>query len=342
MIFIWDTPIMAELSQIIDDVRNTIRANGHDLLRKTHDVGTDIMVTCTEHKNGQEQKVSMGISKNEFVTSTGKVIKAGTVHCFTCGYTADLPTWIAKVLGLGNGANGFRWLIKRYSYGIGGERAELALLLDRGTTPQKPLVSEALINQYCIEFFDSDRAMDYMIGTRKIPAEVCTKFRIGYNRQNDSIVMPICDAHGNILFTKERAIGTKVYINGEHSDKSSTLFGLSEAIKMIAHLKRIGNKIPPIWVVEGEIDTMTLWKYGNIAVAQMGSELSDMQAKLLMRVHDRFVSAMDNDMAGKKGTRILKDKLIPLGARIYNLRYNCSKKDFNAMTDSEIENIELF
>lgn len=92
MITVWKTPIAASVEQILRDLKLMLFAEG--LLRDQNNTGSDVMVTCPFHKGGHERKPSCGVSLKEKITPD-KTYEAGTVHCYTCGYTADLPTFIS-------------------------------------------------------------------------------------------------------------------------------------------------------------------------------------------------------------------------------------------------------
>ena len=50
-----------ELSEVIQELRAQLLANGIQLFSKTFDSGDDIMCQCPYHKGGQERKPSAGI-----------------------------------------------------------------------------------------------------------------------------------------------------------------------------------------------------------------------------------------------------------------------------------------
>ena len=57
---------------------------------------SNIQICCPVHNNGQEKRPSCGISRVDKIIN-GKKIPAGTVHCFTCGYTETLPEMISYI-----------------------------------------------------------------------------------------------------------------------------------------------------------------------------------------------------------------------------------------------------
>lgn len=97
MITIWRMPVVATVEQVVKDIK--LQLYGTGLLREVRDTGSDLMCTCPFHGGGKERNPSCGISKAE-KTLNGKHYEAGTVHCFTCGYTADLPQFVADMLAL--------------------------------------------------------------------------------------------------------------------------------------------------------------------------------------------------------------------------------------------------
>ena len=62
----------------------------------------------------------------------------------------------------------------------------------------------------------------------------------------------------------------------------------------------------------------------------MGSHISEAQCKELIKSpFRRFVLALDNDEAGRKGASQIKKALIPKGFRFTNLRWDTDLKDIN-------------
>lgn len=344
MIVVWGKPVMAEIDQIVDAVRAELLPLG--LLRHKKDTGSDIMLTCTEHKNGRESKPSMGIAKVDKTDINDHTIPAGTVHCFTCGYKADLPSWIARVFGLKDPAAGMMWLMRRFAYAVDGERAEIRLNLNRTKRRQQvATIPESEVLEYWAMLDDHEDGLRYLTEKRGIPRDLIDKFKLGYNPHESAVGIPVRLPDGRCLFIKWRNIHTKVYLNAEDVPKTLTLFGLDEVIKEIARLKAAGvdPRTLQVWLPEGEFDCIALWKRGKLAAATMGSELTEYQAKLLMRLGvGSFVAATDNDNAGRKGARIIKDLLIPMGGKVYNVRYGETTNDWNAMSDAEFANIVLY
>lgn len=324
MITVWNKIIVTTVYGVVMDIKAEVRGA---LLRDVTDLGTDLMVTCPFHKGGQERRPSMGISKQEVIRN-GRTVEAGTCHCLTCGWTGDLPKLVSEVLGLGDRMKGFKWLNDRYNFGTEGERAELDLNMSRVKSKKSEPV---MVTHYIEQLKTSTKATDYLTGRKLLP-EVIEKFGIGYDTQYDSIVMPLVDRNGVVVATKARSIQGKKFHNSKGGDKAKIVFGLYQAIQECP----TGDR--KLWIVESEIDAMTLCGYGEVAVAIMGSHISLAQcSELCKSPFRRVVAGLDNDEAGRKGNRNLKDTLIPMGFRIDNVRWNTDKKDFNELDFEEFK-----
>ncbi len=94
MITIWKTPIVATVEQVLKDLK--LQLYGAGLLKEIKNTGSDLMCTCPFHANGKEHNPSCGVLLQQKVTKD-KTYEAGTVHCYTCGYTADLPQFVAAL-----------------------------------------------------------------------------------------------------------------------------------------------------------------------------------------------------------------------------------------------------
>src|SRR5699024_780806 len=57
----------------------------------------------------------MGILLNDVRGYDGQITKAGTCHCFTCGYTSDLPEFVSNVFGYDDkGMMGYKWIVRNF------------------------------------------------------------------------------------------------------------------------------------------------------------------------------------------------------------------------------------
>lgn len=326
MITIWKTPVVATVEQIVKDLKLQLYSIG--LLKEINSTGADLMVTCPFHGGGKEHNPSCGILLKEKIAK-GKTYEAGTVHCYTCGYTADLPQFIADLLGLGNALEGFKWLINRYNYSTN-ERDDLDLNIYRGTEVKSSYMDEAEVKRFTRELLNSPEACEYL-HKRKIANWMLEAYELGFDPEDKTVLFPVRDMSGKVIFYKGRSIAGKHFYNAKDIDKSSLVFGLWELCN--GHYSQgIATPEDEVWITESEIDALSLISQGKYAVAIMGSHISEEQCKELEKSpFRRFVLALDNDAAGRKGCNQIKQELIPKGFRFINLSWHTQLKDVNEL-----------
>lgn len=324
MITIWGVPIVATVEQVIKDLK--LQLYGTGLLKEINNTGSDLMVTCPFHKGGKENKPSCGVLLKEKHIN-GRSYEAGTVHCYTCGYTADLPQFVADTLGLGNALDGYKWLVGRYHYSIE-EREPLELNFYRGQAQKTSHMDEELVEKYHRCLLESEAACEYL-HKRKLANWVLEAYKIGFDPEDNTVLFPVRGMDGRVVFYKGRSITGKRFYNAKDIDKSSVVFGLWELCN-VRFSSGVATAEDLIWITESEIDALSLISYGALAVAIMGSHISEDQCRDLERApFRRFVLATDNDEAGRKGAAQIKRLLIPKGFRFINLQWNTSLKDIN-------------
>ena len=181
------------------------------------------------------------------------------------------------------------------------------------------------VAEYHTALMRNERAKAYLRGRGIIP-DVMEIFNLGYSREDDAVLFPVYSRAGEVLFYKSRSLVGKHFYNAKDTDKTAAVYGLYQTLR---------EEIPAdteIWITESEIDALSLISRGVMAWALMGSDLSDKQAKEILRApYRRFVIATDNDGAGRKGARQIKDKLIPCGCRFFNLQWLTGEKDVNEL-----------
>lgn len=270
MITVWNTPIAASVEQILRDLKLMLFAEG--LLRDQNNTGSDVMVTCPFHKGGHERKPSCGVSLKEKITPD-KTYEAGTVHCYTCGYTADLPTFISDLLGMGNPMEGFKWLVGHYNYSAN-DREEIQFNFFRGTDEgQVASMDEGEVEEYHKNLLRSSKAQNYLRG-RCISRDVMEIYNLGFDPADEVVLFPVYSRKGDVLFYKSRSLVGKHFFNAKDIDKTAAVYGLYQTLEA---------KIPDsteIWLVESEIDALSLVSKGILAWAFMGSDISEKQISL--------------------------------------------------------------
>lgn len=127
-----------------------------------------------------------------------------------------------------------------------------------------------------------------------------------YDAMGNRVVFPIMDISSNVVAFCGRSLETKPnfakYLNTQDTmifSKSKNLY----AINLVKKSKMQGTKVDYLIVVEGQMDVVSLHKAGFVmAVASMGTALTQEQAKLIKRFVDKVYICYDGDTAGKKAT----------------------------------------
>lgn len=267
MITIWKTPIVATVEQVLKDLK--LQLYGAGLLREIKNTGSDLMCTCPFHANGKEHNPSCGVLLQQKVTKD-KTYEAGTVHCYTCGYTADLPQFVADLLGLSSPVEGFKWLVNQYNYQT--EERELPDLdMYRGSTAKSSVLEESLVKQYTQNLLQSEEACRYL-HKRRIANWVLEAYELGFDPEDKTVLFPVRGMDGKVIFYKGRSIAGKHFYNAKEVDKTSVVFGLWEILNG-SFSWGTSDQIEEVWITESEIDALSLISYGVPAVAIMGSKV---------------------------------------------------------------------
>lgn len=128
---------------------------------------------------------------------------------------------------------------------------------------------------------------------RGIDERVQRAFTVGYDKGARAITLPWFDRAGRLANIKFRSVRDKRfwYFPGGQPIRDH-LFGL----KMLYRVKA-----ERVYIVEAEIDALTLWQNGIAAVALGGSTLTSKQRELILQAPIReLVIATDNDQPGRR------------------------------------------
>ena len=279
--------IVNDVREIILTLRTQLAAQGLEYFNQVTESGTNLQVTCPFHANGKERRASCGISCQQV-----KDIPAGTVHCFTCGWSGNLQTMISAVLGYDDfGAAGARWLLKNFVTIEVDERPEIKLDFEtRGPDKSTNFITEQELDKY--------RYYHPYLAKRGLTERTCDKFDIGYDPERDCITTPVRDALGRCLFVATRQIKSKFF--NLPKDIQKPVYGLYE----------IGaDKLKEILICESVFNAATAYQYGRPAVALFGTGNKEQYEVLKNLPCRKFVLALDPDDAGERGTQRLINAL---------------------------------
>ncbi|MFN8534198.1 MAG: DNA primase [Dehalococcoidia bacterium] len=123
-----------------------------------------------------------------------------------------------------------------------------------------------------------------------------------YDRFRNRLIVPIHDRDGIPIAFGARALAAEdqpKYLNSPETpifSKSSTLFALDRATRPI-------QQADQAIIVEGYFDAISAHQAGyRSVVAQMGTALTERQARLLTRLTKHLILALDTDAAGREAT----------------------------------------
>lgn len=259
--------------------------------------------------------------------------------CFGCDAKGDVFSFLEQYEGM-EFAEALKYLADRAGIKLqkfdGGEVSEKEKLIEVNTQALR------FYNYLLLNHPVGKKALDYLITDRGLKKETIEEFQLGFSPQNSyaltkflvdkkkftpseieragigvlrgsnvydrfggRVIFPLFDHRGNPIGFSGRILPwdkreTGKYINSPETPlyhKSNVLFGLNLTRGFI-------KKKKTAIVVEGELDLISSWQAGiKNVVAIKGSALTDEQVKLLSRFAQKFILALDSDMAGDAATR---------------------------------------
>ena len=151
--------------------------------------------------------------------------------------------------------------------------------------------------------------------------------RIGYDPDKKAIAIPIFDKKGSIINIKFRSVKSKIFWYETDNPVREHLYLLDLAIK---------KQAKKVWLVESEIDAITLFKHGFPAIAVMGGSLTKSQRRLLLDSGiQTLVLATDND---KQGDRLRASIHSKIGGfiNVEDMKFPEKYKDVNDIPTLEL------
>ena len=274
----------------------------------------NISIQCPNHNDGQEQNPSCSV-----YIGSDEHIPYGTVHCFACGYSTDFVGMISDCMGIDRGGAS-EWLIATFADTI----VSTNLYLPELELPQKHLETTVLDSSVLDKY---DYYHPYM-WKRHLTKEVVDKFRIGYDKQNNAITFPLWDEKNNLIGITERSVNSKKFYIPENIEKPVYLLNVC-----------LYENVPCVYVVESQINCLTLWSWGYPSVALFGTG-TDHQYEVLNKSGIKsYITAFDGDEAGYNGMRRFNKNI--KNAFIQNLKLP-QGKDVNDLSKNEFSYLEFW
>ena len=136
--------------------------------------------------------------------------------------------------------------------------------------------------------------------------------RDGYDRFRNRIIFPIRDARGRAISLGGRAMDAAdpaKYLNGPETD----LFDKGRNLYNMGPAREAAGKGQPLVVAEGYMDVIALSQAGfQATVAPLGTAVTEDQLRLMWRISNEPIIALDGDTAGMRAALRVMDLALPL------------------------------
>jgi DNA primase len=191
----------------------------------------------------------------------------------------------------------------------------------RSYLSQKRRLSEAAWDRWDIGWSpDNAQAVVDHLKAKGIPDDLMTASGVvaksDNGRLNDRfharIIFPIRDGRGRVISLGGRSLDPNArakYLNGPETelfDKGRNLFNQSPA-------REAAGKGKPLIVAEGYMDVIALSEAGfTAAVAPLGTAVTEDQLRLIWRIADEPILALDGDTAGIRAAQRVIDLALPM------------------------------
>jgi DNA primase len=312
---------MTEINEVVESILSNISlVNVISRYVKVKKSGKNYMGLCPFHPDSKSPSLSISEDK-------------GLYHCFGCGASGNVITFISKIEGIPHIE-----AIKRLAYEIG-----IDITLGGKGEKEKYIHTNQLaanhFHNYLLQNLNKNGVLTEFIKNRQIDDSLIKKFNLGfapfdaykfidelklydlnknvaeklniigytkvanksYFKLQKRFIFPIMDINGYTIGFGGRILGqnpdSPKYINSSNSpvyNKSKTLYGLNFA------KEEIKNKDLVI-LVEGYFDMMSLYKFGiKNVVASSGTALTQYQVNLIKRFTEKVAVFYDSDDAGQK------------------------------------------
>ena len=188
-------------------------------------------------------------------------------------------------------------------------------------------LSEELLTKF-------DVSHPYILARLKNDYALINKYQIGYSVEHDAITIPIRDINNKLLNVQLRHLGkgTKcTYLIDDNGGKSSFLYNINNCWDTST-----------IIITEGPFDVLRTIQngYPNV-IGLLGSALTPEQISLNNVYFTKIIIAMDDDKAGKAGSRQIYDTFVGKKEIVMLNLTNLDKKDLGDLTKVELDTLLL-
>jgi len=270
-------------------------------------------------------------------------------HCFGCGKSGDVLTWVQETESL-DFAAAIEWLADRFNVTLEYEQSSPGWEAQRDRRRRLLEVLEAAASFYERYLWESQAgslARDYLAG-RGLREPVCREYRLGLAlggttltrkaiergftreelaaaglvRRNGAdyfsgrLLFPLADARGRVLGFQARKLREDDPLRAKYvNSPESELFRKGAVLYGLDRARTAIAKGGYACVVEGNTDVLALRQAGiEPVVAPMGTALTEQHVRELARLTARVTLCFDGDAAGEAAT--LRGMELAVGARL--------------------------
>lgn len=298
---------------VYDILKQINRETNGRYLNSIIDKGDNVFIQCPFHSDGREKHPSCTV----FARDDDKYTDKGITHCFACGISVPLFTVVGHCFDEDDDF-GKEWLIQRFSNIFIEKQTVLPeIQLSR---PKESFLDESILSQFA--YFHPYQFQ------RKLSEDIILKYKVGYDKDTDSITFPVWDEKNRLRFVTKRSVtGKKFFIPP----------GVKKPVYLLNFMLKENRDT--VFVTESQINALYLNTLGYPAVALIGTGTRE-QYEILNRCPIRhYILAFDGDEAGDKGiTRFIRNIRKDVFVDIMLLPRG---KDCNDLSAEEIANLPL-
>lgn len=304
-----------------------------------------ISAACPFHKGGQETRPSFWVNRAK-----------GYWGCFTCGSKGSSLKWLLKELGIRDPG-----LVARIE-DADEQNKSREPTADKVRASKKrdgPLGGQFTLPDSLLGVYDW---MPLGLVEEGFSPDVLHEHDIGYDRERDRITFPIRDLEGNLIGISGRTTlgiqprylvysGAKM-VNGERHDGELGQWypdysnqGIRDQLWRMdrcwdrLNLNSSGEEY--LIIVEGYKAALWLVQHGWVTtVALMGSYLSPGQERIVRRLGVPTYIFLDNNQAGRSGSKKICQRLGVSSFRVYEVSYPTYCEEYAQPDDLEEQEIE--
>lgn len=219
----------------------------------------------------------------------------GYGRCWACGRGWLLPEIIKQITGI----DGETWL------------ADNGYLFDSDVIKFENLIGGWHFNSPQVEFkthFTEDDVTEFAkwyhpyLAKRKLSPATCQKFKVGYDIEHKCITFPVYDIDNKLITVTERSVISKRFLLEKNIPKY--IYLLNNAYEFEQECLREYGELKPIFVVESQINALTLAEWGFTSIALIGTgckQQYDLIKECLLTRN--FYLCFDGDVAGDEGAK---------------------------------------